>query len=427
MGSAVLLGSAFPQVANAQLFCPGGTFSDGTCAIGNQGAVSTAALSSQALSEASQNVSQVSNDQATNVVRRRLDQERQSAAPAPAAAPGRAAPAARRAAPVRDLKDTMVFKAPPVVAFGPTYAFWGQGFGDYDRWTPDFGATRAPIIGLGLGTDPATVSMKRTTTTFGGLGGTDVTFRANDLVYVFGLLGGYMSSDVKFSSTSVGASNDNSSVSNVKATISGPSVGGYLTFASSAFSADLTAKVDFLQIDQSFNETLFADANPVQNFGSASTRVTNYNIIGNLNYRIPYSAMSWWEPTVGIRATRSDFASDAYVLGLADGSVVRLQGGVRFGSTWDGWYGTTVVTTLTGLVYSDVLVNGLALGSTGITGGFGPLAVAPSEEGLVRGQGILTMNFIHSATASTFIQGEVRGGQDYFGAGGKIGFRVSLN
>jgi hypothetical protein len=426
-------GAASAQVVGASPFCPvvggpasGTVFIDGTCATAGQGAVSTAALSSQALTEATQNVSQVTNDQTVSVVRRRLDQERPAtAAVAPAAAPRPAVaarPAARRAAaPARDLKDPMIVKAEPVVQYGPTYAFWAHGFGDWERWKADFGATRF------FGLDPTTVNMTRTATTFGGLGGVDVTFQGEHGVYVFGLLGGYMESDVKFASTSVGVSPDNSTISNVKATISGPSVGGYITFATGAFSADVTARVDFLNISETFNEILFVNANPVNNAGTLGTDVVNYNLIGNLNYRVPVSAVSWWEPTVGIRTTVSDYNSNAAALGLADGSVVRLQGGLRFGTTWQGWYGTTVVTTLTGLAYSNVLVSGYTLDQSAGFGTGTALAVTPNDEGEIRGQGILTMNFIHSPFASTFIQAEVRGGDDYYGYGGKVGFRLGWN
>lgn len=415
-GSAALLIGALPNPALAQ-FCPGGTFTNGTCEIGGQGAVSTAALSSQALSEATQNVSQTGNDQATRVIRRRLDQEREAAAPA----------TARRPVVRGDAKDPMVYKAAPVaVQYGPTYAYWAQGWGDYDRWkSGDYAVTRGGV-GLGLlGPDPAIAQFTRKTTSFGGLGGADVTFRAWDSVYVFGVLAGYTDATVKFSGSSVGRAADNSTISNTKADISGASVGGYMTFASGQVSADLTVKIDFFDIDQTFNEVLFARATPVNVSGAASTSVTNYNFIGNLNYRVPVSTAFWWEPTVGIRTTRSDFANSATALGMADGSIVRLQGGVRVGSMWDGWYGTTVVTTLTGLVYSDVVVNGLTLASGGVTGG--GFAVSPNEQGLVRGQGILSMNFIHSASTSTFIQGDIRGGEGYFGAGGKIGFRIGFN
>lgn len=421
------------QSAQAQLFCPnGGTFSNGSCvnAGGNLGAVSTAALSSQALSDASQNVTQVSNDQSTSAVRRRLEQERapQTAA-APAAAPARTAPR-RRAEPVsRDLKDgPMVVKAPPVVSYGPTFAVWSHAYGDWEKWNGDTTGIRRPGGALLLlaNNDPTNISLERRTTTFGVLGGADWTFNSATSTWVMGILAGYMDSTVKFHSTSAGTpagiATGNSTISDVKADITGPSIGGYITFATGPWSFDVTGRVDFLSIDQSFNELLFANtAAAVNTSGAASTDVNNYSITANGNYRIPSSASTWWEPTAGFRYTRSDYDNSAAILGMADGEVWRVQGGVRFGAE-TYWGGTQVVATLTGLAYSDVSISGLVLNS----GSFGG-AVVPDDEGKVRGMGILGLNFIYSPAVTAYLNAEVRGGDDYFGVGGRVGLRVGLN
>jgi hypothetical protein len=435
-GAGVLALGLGGQSAQAQLFCPsGGTFSNGSCvnAAGTEGAVSTAALSSQALSDASQNVTQVSNDQSTSAVRRRLEQERapQTAA-APAAAPSSSRPAPRRraAAPVsRDLKDgPMVVKAPPVVSYGPTFAVWSHAYGDYEKWNADTTGIRRPGGALLLlaNNDPTSISIERRTTTFGVLGGADWTFNSATSTWVMGILAGYMDSTVKFHSTSAGTAagiaTGNSTISDVKADITGPSIGGYVTFATGPWSFDVTGRVDFLSIDQSFNELLFANtAAAVNTSGSASTDVNNYSITANGAYRIPSSASTWWEPTAGFRYTRSDYDNSAAVLGMADGEVWRVQGGVRFGAD-TYWGGTQVVATLTGLVYSDVSISGLVLNS-GTFGG----AVVPDDEGKVRGMGILGLNFIYSPAITTYVNAEVRGGDDYFGVGGRVGLRVGLN
>jgi outer membrane autotransporter protein len=316
-----------------------------------------------------------------------------------------------------DLKDPgfMVTKAPPVVSYGPTFAMWGHVYGDWEKWKTDTFGIRT------LGNDPTWISIKRETTTFGVLGGADWTLSSATSTWVFGLLAGYVDSRVKFSNSSVGAAADNSTVSSVTGDFSGPQIGAYVTFATGPWSFDLTGKVDFLDIDQSFSEILFVNANPVPNSGSASTDVVNVSITGNANYRIPTSAGTWWEPTAGFRYTHSSYGSNAVVLGMTDGEVWRLQGGVRFGAEYY-WGATQVVTTLTGLVYSDVSVSGLVV-NTGAFGG----AVVPNEEGEVRGMAILGLNFIHNPATTTFINAEVRAGDDYFGAGGKIGLRVNLN
>jgi outer membrane autotransporter protein len=422
-GAGLLALGLSTQSAMAQgQFCPG-NFNGGTCISGGQGAVSTAALSSQALSEASQSVTQASTDQAVAAVRRRMDQERapQQAAAAPAAAPARraAAPAAQRrvVATRGDLKDPglMVTKAPPIVSYGPTFAMWGHVTGDWERWRTDTFGVRT------LGNDPTQISIKRETTTFTAIGGADWTFNSAVSTWVFGVLAGYIDSRVKFSNSSVGAAADNSTVSSVTGDFSGPTLGGYVTFATGPWSFDLTGKVDFLDIDQSFSEILFVNANPVPNAGSASTDVVNVSITGNANYRIPTSAATWWEPTVGFRYTHSSYGSNAFVLGMDDGEVWRLQGGARFGAEYY-WGATQVVTTLTGLVYSDVAVSGLVL-NTGAFGG----AVVPDEEGEVRGLVNVGMNFLYNPATTAFVNGEVRFGDEYFGVGGKVGVRVRLN
>jgi outer membrane autotransporter protein len=407
------------QSASAQaLFCPGagGDFAGGTCITGGQGAVSTAAVSSQALSEASQNVTQSTADQAVNAVRRRMDQERPAQqAAAPAAAPARRG---QRAVATRgDLKDPgfMVTKAPPVVSYGPTFAVWGHVFGDYEKWNTSTIGIRT------LGNDPANISIERKTTTWGLLGGADWTVQSQTSVWVFGLLAGYTDSRVKFNNSSIGQAADNSTISTVTADFTGPSVGGYVTFATGPWSFDVTGKVDFLDMDQSFNEVLFVNANPQPNAGGVSTDVVNVTITGNANYRIPTSATTWWEPTVGFRYVNSSYGSSAFLLGIDDGELWRLQGGVRFGASYY-WGSTQVVGTLTQLIYSDVAINGFVINS----GAFGGAAV-PNEEGEVRGLTALGLNFIHAPGTTTFLNGELRYGDDYWGIGGKLGLRVALN
>ena len=133
------------------------------------------------------------------------------------------------------------------------------------------------------------------------------------------------------------------------------------------------------------------------------------------------SGSSWWEPTAGFRYTHSSYGSDAFMLGITDGEVWRLQGGARFGTEYY-WGSTQVLATFTALAYSDVAISGLVINS----GGFGG-AVVPEEEGLVRFQGILGLNFVHAPGTTTFINAEVRAGEEYFGVGGNVGLRVSLN
>jgi hypothetical protein len=394
--------------AQAQFFCgPSGIFdggiNPGVCSTPSGTAFSTAALSSQALSEVSQTVTQQSTEKAFASVQRRREQER--------AAPRRAAP--------RDPKspDLMVLKAAPAPAYaGPSYAVWAHVYGDWETRDINTSAINSA--------DPNPVSLDRRMSTGGVLGGVDATYRQGPGVWVLGILAGYMSSDVRLNGTSLGTGGTNlSTISRVDATISGPSIGAYATYAIGPWSADLTLKLDFLTIDQSFNETItnFA-ATTITSSGAVSVDQTNVTIGGNVNYRVPISPTHWWEPTAGFRYTHSDFGSNASVIGLADGSVFRLQGGVRFG--WEQPHGTGVLqTTVTGLLYSDVSISGLVIN----TGGFAGSAVLPSDEGKLRAMGILALNYNTGTGVVWYGQGDVRGGDDYFGVGGRIGVRVNLN
>src|SRR5262249_32615533 len=145
-------------------------------------------------------------------------------------------------------------------------------------------------VGMNQGI-PNPININRTMTTAGFLGGADVTYRTGAGVWMFGLLGGYMSSNVRLTSSAVGQSapfnpgddfNSNaSSYSIVHATISGPSVGAYANYASGPWSADLAVKADFLTINEWFNDSYVnptADMNVpliIDIPGSASVNMIN--------------------------------------------------------------------------------------------------------------------------------------------------------
>jgi hypothetical protein len=98
-----------------------------------------------------------------------------------------------------------------------------------------------------------------------------------------------------------------------------------------------------------------------------------------------------------------------------------VQGGARFGTEYY-WGATQVVATFTALAYSDVQISGLVFNS----GAFGG-AVVPDDEGKLRGMGVLGLNFVHNPATTTYVNAEIRGGEDYFGVGGRIGLRIHLN
>jgi hypothetical protein len=207
--------------------------------------------------------------------------------------------------------------------------------------------------------------------------------------------------------------------------LSGPSVGAYGTFFLNGFSTDLTLKVDFLHLNETFTDSLaFSNGNALGTTftaGAGSTNLINYGIIWNVQQKFFLSNATWIEPTAGLKYYIADYDSDAAVLGLADGHVLRLQGGARLGTQFF-WNNVLVTPVLTGLAYDDVIVSGLALTDAAFIGAAGGVASAATE-GKVRGQGIGAVKFDYGNGLSSFVQADVRGGSNYFGYGGRAGVR----
>jgi len=335
----------------------------------------------------------------------------------------------------------MPVKAPPIVAIDPGYRFgvWAHAFGDYERRT-DSAATTLSVLGGGLGLgggggapQPIAIDLTQKATTWGVIGGGDVTFRnllaGNDGLIV-GILAGYVSTDISLSGTTrptapITDATVGTGTSSGKIRVSGPSVGGYYTYFNGPFSTDTTLKADFLSISESFTEIL-----PFNNgfgnqliTGAGSANVTNFVAASNYQYRFPLSATVWVEPTVGYRYTNSRYDAGAAALGLEDGYDWRVQGGARLGFE-SFWNSVHITTTITGLAYSDVKIVGGPI-TSGAGGAFAG-TVLPSDQGKVRGEGLFLSNFDFGRGFSTFVQGEVRGGSGLFGAGGRIGARLQL-
>jgi hypothetical protein len=283
------------------------------------------------------------------------------------------------------MSKSPVFKAmpkPQPMLRTVTYAIWGQGFGDVEWRSGSFN-------GADIG---------RTTTTAGGIGGADVTvtnvFSATD-AFVLGALGGFTSARVK---------NADGSTANVD----GPGVGAYAIYVNGGFSTDATFKVDFFDLNRS------AAGLPDLGLG-----LTNFVIADNLNYK--FDLKPWWlEPTVGFSYTSTVWDGASRALGFEDGHTVRLQGGVRAGTSFD-WNGVVVEPTLTAMAYSDVEIRG---GTVAVAAG--TPALAPTDEGKVFGQGIAKLNFIWNKHLSSYLEGEVRGRDSVLGTAGRLGLRYAF-
>ena len=476
LGVGGLFAVGHPAEVRAQnVFCPT-TFgspapvvlANGSCTNGQDGAFSGAALASQALSELSQTTTQGTSREIGKAVAERRDRERErrpvaqrarAIPPRPPEKPKAAAVARREAKAAPKIRPPAPPPPPvllplpiePAVRFGN----WTQVFGDYQkRDASGPGILNCCTVGgipFGGAQPTLALNIQSRTSTVGFVGGYVLTslalFSADDGV-IAGVTGGYTSSLLKLNTSAASTSqpppNANGTipnpvgtgVSSTRADIAGPTAGLYATYFNAGFSSDLIVKFDFLTLHETFNDLLATTGTlnsgdrgdaftpkppPFLPFsGSGSVNLLNSTVIGNLNYRFDLYPNLWIEPTVGAQYTHSSYGSGAAQLGLADGNLVRVQGGARFGTSTIISNGILMTTTLTGLAYNDVLVDG---GFIPVSAFQGNNLLVQADEGLMRGQGILALNFDFGGGMSSFVQGDVYGGAHLFGAGGKGGLR----
>ena len=466
-------------VQNVPTPVAGFTLKNGQCTDQDPAAFSGAALASQALSELSQSTTQETSRTTANKVSDRREQEQQRCAegfsrvdgdcqrnPPPVREEEAAveeagpppSPKLKKAkkpktavilpheeqVPARKIVRTQPLAAIPApIPIEPAVRFgaWTQVFGDYERRdasaptfvTPDPGVGLPPLV-------PLNTSVQSRTGTVGFQAGGDFTSRgvlfANDGL-IFGAMAGYVNSDLTLNSSSLStnlAVVGNGS-SHTTANLAGPTAGLYATYFNGGFSTDFLLKVDVLTLNETFTDSLaFTPAVGVIGgvpvvgapfnvlFGnSGSTDLLNATVMGDLNYRFNIYPNFWIEPTVGAQYTNTSYGSNANLLGLEDGNLVMVQGGARFGTNFllCGWVRTTAI--LTGLAYDDVLVAGGFIPGAGFAGNN---ILRQADQGQVRGRGVVAFNFDFGQGISSFVQGEARGGQGLFGAGGKAGVRV---
>lgn len=442
----LLVGAVSGNPAQAQnALCPtsipgqtGISFQGSSCtnSVTGVGAYSNAALASQSLGELSQSSTQEATKATMASIAERRATEQQSCPDGFVRINGACMPAEtalRFAAEPPDAtamaipQSLLTFAPPPTKALAkqpviepPHWAVWAQAYGAYERLSGQSpGLGEFSVLAL---------NVNSTTWTGGVLGGADYTFRnlasARDGLIV-GMLLGYESSHVSLTTSSI--SSDPTSpngFSTMKAQLSGPTTGAYATYFNGGFSTDLAFKAQFYNLNISFTDLLGFQSNPpsfppttVPFSGTGTTQLNNYTTSGNVNYRIPTGATTWVEPTAGFEYKISDYASGADQFGLADGKLLRLQGGARLG--FEGaWNGVRMSMMVTGLLYDDVLVAGGVLANS-------PNPLILSDEGKLRAEGILTLNFYHGNGVTSFAQADVVGGEGLFGVAGKAGVRVA--
>jgi hypothetical protein len=281
----------------------------------------------------------------------------------------------------RDPQSPFVVKTPPQNLSSIAYSAWSQGSIDYENRTGTF-------AGANIGSN---------TLTEGVVAGADVTIQrsadASDALVVGLVTGDTISS----------AHNADGST----ARVNGPSVGAYSAYVNGGFSIDGTLKTDFLTVDQT-------TAGLVTPFG-----LNNYSAVGNLNLKQDMG--SWWyEPTAGVTYTATAWNTASKAFGMTDGTDVRLQGGARFGSSFDQ-AGIHFSETLTLLAYDDVQIRG---GTLAVAAG---VPLAPTDEGKMFGQAIGKLEAQLTQNWSANVEGEVRGRADVYGLAGRVGVTYSFN
>jgi len=150
-------------------------------------------------------------------------------------------------------------------------------------------------------------------------------------------------------------------------------------------------------------------------------QTSNVNLIlaQNFGYHFDLARGYWVEPLVGFRYTFATYGSNATDLSLEDGHALRVHAGARLGLTSLTPGGYLWTTSLTGLLYNDVLIRGFVTNADGFSAG-----AVQADEGKLRVQGILTSRVDLRNGQSAFVEMQGRyGGSNYWGSGARIGWR----
>jgi Autotransporter beta-domain len=328
---------------------------------------------------------------------------------------------APQAAPMRLTASSSSSAAPLTQAFTnsgsnqqsvPDVGAWAQIYLDYEKH-----ANIAP------GTAANTTRVQKTV---GEIAGTDLTYRRSSSgfneTFQFGLLGGHHDARSKFK--------DTASTTNASQQDEGGFLGGYATYQANRFSLEAMLKTDFYQhsmkatVNQSVScpagQTLFVDNEKdisISTFKHGSVEQKNYTSSLNAAYRFDLGTSSFFEPTAGVRYTYTDYGSGAADFNLQNGDVLRLQAGMRLGTSWNN-HGHQWSASVLGLLYRDVMVRGYTLNTEGLSS-----SALRVDQGKIRALGQLTTKVDVGGGLSYNAQVDVRGGQDLIGFGGRAGLR----
>lgn len=192
----------------------------------------------------------------------------------------------------------------PTPAGHVTPGFWLKGVGAYLERDQD---------------EANNVETDRKQTTWGFLGGFDFgteNLRDQGDALMFGLLGGYITSDLDFDQT------------NTEWQYEGPTVGAYATYLDDAFYADVTVKADFLDVDIDASDIAPGD-------GKADTDVLNIGGLVDTGYKIPLDHGLFVEPQASLAVVHTEIDDIDDIFGGAvefdDETSVRGRLGLRLG------------------------------------------------------------------------------------------------
>lgn len=241
--------------------------------------------------------------------------------------------------------------------------------------------------------------------------------------FQLGFFSGYNNTRSKFTDTIGTKPQNNNSLQTVATTdsrqdIDGAFLGLYGSYILNRFSMDLAFKIDLFDMNQQRTEQVIGCGAQAPVTTIANTAMTNYTVASNANYRFDLASNLWLEPTVGVRYTKTDFGSNATALGVTDGDAFRVQGGLRLGTSHYRPNGWRLSHSITGLLYSDVAIDGYVVPST-VIGYTTPLV----DEGKLRVMGILETKLDIGGGMTFYGDVEARGGKDVVGLGGRLGVR----
>lgn len=263
------------------------------------------------------------------------------------------------------------------------YSFWGLGSIDREHRS-------GSVAGFDIG---------RSTRTYGGIGGGDAIIRGVRTSSDALVLGFFVGDTQSRTTAHTGA------ISKVQ----GPSAGFYAAYVDGGLSADATIKGDFFDVDQS------APGGFARALG-----MNNYSYLMNFNNKIRLGGEWWIEETVGTSITRSVWNSSSKAQNFINGQEIRLQGGVRTGTSVK-WNEITVEPTLTTLLYTPIEQH---------VASAVPIAGAPivlSDQGRIFGQAIGKLNFVLASYLSSYVEGEVRGTSGVLAGAGRLGLRYTFH